>query len=200
MLFRFEQRSDPDKKRLGRADKAFVGVCLLATLAAALSVYRPIRAHAVPENGTYVCIILADGHLYACIEHGTPKLLNWYLTRGRPSWSSSGFWLAWREQNTELSKSYSARRSELGFPLWFPPLLVLLLGLALNAGRFFKRKSRFKNGQCVSCGYVVGAGESAVCPECGRPTDRMPKFSLPHPLVLAGVCVSMLFSVIPLAL
>jgi len=43
------------------------------------------------------------------------------------------------------------------------------VGYALLAGRRGVRAwRRHRRGACVACGYILGAGVGAVCPECGR--------------------------------
>ena len=70
-------------------------------------------------------------------------------------------------------KTYIA--TELTLPLWF-------LNVAFTAGLFgtivaiplrrYRRRSRRKAYQCLTCGYNLTGNESGVCPECSTPVPK----------------------------
>ncbi len=73
---------------------------------------------------------------------------------------------------------FTARVSELAFPLW-APLFVFSLYPAYRfmQGPLRQYRRRHRN-QCIECGYSLKGNTSGICPECGTPIPENVKQGL----------------------
>ena len=77
-----------------------------------------------------------------------------------------GFTLFWSE-GSRMGVTYG-KWIEIGIPLWF-----VMLVSATPAILIWWRTRRVPPGLCRNCRYdLAGLKEGAVCPECGKPTER----------------------------
>lgn len=77
------------------------------------------------------------------------------------------------------------RLAFITFPLWVPTtVFVSCLAIAVIPEPL-KRWRRRKRNCCVQCGYNLTGNVSGICPECGRPIDRVTGCEPQSPLLSA---------------
>lgn len=59
------------------------------------------------------------------------------------------------------------RTTWIVFPLWLPPLFLLIAGIVPISFGPIRRLRRRRNGWCLHCGYNLAGNRSGRCPECG---------------------------------